>query len=87
MGDSFDHLSQYDPDDEFLQSNRSLSIIGSIIAKDGRACSSATSESSEFSIISSNKVKSMISSLVSDFKGKALQQINFIDEHEDDNYV
>lgn len=36
LGDSFDHLSQYDPDDEFLKSNRSLSIIGSIIGNDGR---------------------------------------------------
>ena len=68
FGDSFDHLSQYDPDDEFLKSNRSLSIIGSIMAKDGRADSSALSESSEFSIISSGNVKSVISSLFSETK-------------------
>jgi len=80
FADSFDHLSQYDPDDEFLQSNRSLSIIGSIIAKDGRVSSSALSESSEFSIISSNNVKSLITSFASDIKGTAMQQINFIDE-------
>ena len=68
LGDSFEHLSQYDPDDEFLKSNRSLSIIESIIAKDGRG-TSALSESSDFSIISSNNVKSVISSLMSDVKG------------------
>ena len=63
--DSFDHLSQYDPDDEFLQSNRSLSIIESIVSKHGRGGASALSESSEFSIISSNSnVKSLISSFV-----------------------
>lgn len=36
FGDSFEHLSQYDPDDEFLKSNRSLSIIESIVAREGR---------------------------------------------------
>ena len=66
LGDSFDHLSQYDPDDEFLKSNRSLSIIESIIAKDGRIGSSAVSESSEFSIISSKHVQSVISSIMSE---------------------
>ena len=33
LGDSFDHLSQYDPDDEFLKSSRSFSIIESIVSK------------------------------------------------------
>ena len=60
LGDSFDHLSQYDPDDEFLKSSRSLSIIESIVSRNGRG-TSALSESSEFSIISSGNVKSLIS--------------------------
>ena len=85
MSSSFDHLSQYDLDDEFLQSNRSLSIIGSIIAREGRASNSAMSESSDFSIISSNKEKSLISSFLSDIKGQAMQQINFIQAQEDDD--
>jgi len=72
FGDSFEHLSQYDPDDEFLKSSRSLSIIESIVGKQGRA-SSALSESSEFSIISANNVKSVISSLLSDVKSQALR--------------
>mmetsp|Transcript_18084 Transcript_18084/g.22602 ORF Transcript_18084/g.22602 Transcript_18084/m.22602 type:complete len:104 (-) Transcript_18084:4046-4357(-) len=73
FGDSFEHLSQYDPDDEFLKSNRSLSIIESIIAKEGRiGSSSALSESSEFSIISSKNVKSVVSSLMSELKGEAM---------------
>ena len=84
--DSFDHLSQYDPDDEFLKSSRSLSIIESIVSKQGRG-TSALSESSEFSIISSNNVQSMISSLLTEAKGQAMQQINFIEEQEDDTYV
>ena len=63
--DSFDHLSQYDPDDEFLKSNRSLSIIEGIVSKHGQGGASSLSESSEFSIISSNRnVKSLISSFI-----------------------
>ena len=87
LGDSFDHLSQYDPDDEFLKSNRSLSIIESIIAKDGRIGSSAVSESSEFSIISSKHVQSVISSIMSEAQNDAMKQINFIEDRDDDNYV
>ena len=36
FSESFDHLSQYDPDDEFLKSNRSFSIIDNILVKNGR---------------------------------------------------
>lgn len=81
LGDSFDHLSQYDPDDEFLKSNRSLSIIESIVSKNGRG-TSALSESSEFSIISSGQIKSSINSIISDASRnqQGIQQINFIDE-------
>lgn len=78
LADSFDHLSQYDPDDEFLKSNRSLSIIESIVGMQGRVGSSqaaaALSESSEFSIISSNsKVKSLVCSIMSEATGQKLK--------------
>jgi len=33
MNEDFEHLSQYDPDDEFLRSNKSVSIIDSILSK------------------------------------------------------
>ena len=72
LGDSFDHLSQYDPDDEFLKSSRSLSIIESLVAKEGKG-TSALSESSEFSIISAANVKSTISSILSEARGQAMQ--------------
>ena len=64
--DSFDHLSQYDPDDQFLQSKRSLSIIESILSKHGTSeAFEVLSETSEFDIISSqsSQVMSMISSI------------------------
>ena len=72
LGDSFDHLSQYDPDDEFLKSSRSLSIIESLVAKEGKG-TSALSESSEFSIISAANVKSEISSLISEARVQDMQ--------------
>jgi hypothetical protein len=31
-GSDFEHLSHFDPDDEFLQSEESISIIGSILS-------------------------------------------------------
>jgi hypothetical protein len=31
--DDFEHLSQYDPNDEFLTSSKSISIIESIMSK------------------------------------------------------
>ena len=44
-------MSQYDPDDEFLRSNKSVSIIESILSK------KSVSKTSDFSIISSTKSK------------------------------
>ena len=43
--DDFEHISQYDPDDEFLRSSRSVSIIESILSK------KSISQTSEFSVI------------------------------------
>jgi len=60
--DSFEHLSQYDPDDEFLQSNNSISLIECISLKKQ---SSQVSETSEFSIISSGQIKSAVKSISS----------------------
>ena len=86
--DSFDHLSQYDPDDQLIKSDRSMSIIESFMSKGkGHGNSSALSESSEFSIISSAKVKSLVSSTMS-LANKKMNQISFIEKDEDDdNYV
>jgi len=44
--DDFEHLSQYDPDDEFLQSSRSFSVIESILSR------KSVSKTSEFSLVS-----------------------------------
>ena len=64
MSDSFDHLSQYDPDDQLIRSDRSYSIIESFISKDGKGNPSRPlSETSEFSIISSANIKSVITSI------------------------
>lgn len=57
--DDFEHLSQYDPEDEFLRSSRSVSIIDSILSK------KSVSKTSDFSIIQSNngsKIESILSS-------------------------
>lgn len=67
--DSFEHLSNFDPDDQFLKSNRSMSIIESIIAK-GDDARSEISEHSSFSIISSPALMSVISSSVLNFGGE-----------------
>jgi hypothetical protein len=48
----FDHLSNFDPEDEFLQSEQSYSIIGSVLTKDEEALS----EYSDFSIISNSRL-------------------------------
>ena len=53
--DDFEHLSQYDPDDEFLRSSRSASIIESILSK------KSVSQTSDFSIVSSAKSKQVMS--------------------------
>ena len=68
--DSFEHLSQYDPDDQFLQTKRSFSIIESILSNNG-GVKSEISETSEFSIISSqsHQVKSMLSSIKENIAG------------------
>lgn len=48
----FEHLSNFDPEDEFLQSEQSYSVIGSVISRD----EDALSEYSDFSIVSSSRV-------------------------------
>jgi hypothetical protein len=49
MSDSFEHLSQFDPEDEFLKS-RSISVIDSVISGEYKQASKK-SELSDFSII------------------------------------
>jgi hypothetical protein len=71
--EDFEHLSQYDPDDEFLRSNKSVSIIDSILSK------KSISQTSDFSIISnarSQKVQSVISVLSSQPKNVAFVESN-----------
>ena len=77
--DSFDHLSQYDPDDQLIQSERSFSIIDSYMSKsnDKKLFGSAKSETSEFSIISSpNDRKSLLSSIASQGGDKSNQLLS-----------
>ena len=57
--EDFEHLSQYDPDDEFLRSSKSVSIIDSILSK------KSISHTSEFSIITSKKDSQSIISMSS----------------------
>ena len=52
--DDFEHLSQYDPEDEFLRSSRSVSIIESIMSR------KSVSQTSDFSLVSAGK-RSVIS--------------------------
>lgn len=60
--DDFEHLSQFDPDDEFLQSERSFSIIESLVSgNQSMGVQSLKSGSSEFSIVSNAKSASMFS--------------------------
>ncbi|CDW72543.1 lupus brain antigen [Stylonychia lemnae] len=53
--DDFEHLSQYDPEDEFLRSSKSVSIIESILSR------KSISQTSDFSLINGKKVGSVIS--------------------------
>lgn len=57
---NFDHLSNFDPDDEFLRSEESFSVIGSLVAKDV----DSISEYSDFSIVSDSRVSQIRSSNV-----------------------
>lgn len=83
----FEHLSQYDPDDQFLKSDRSLSVIDSILSMAGGTRDNR-SESSEFSIISAGNIKSVLSaSIISKADNLAMQQISFIERREEDNYL
>lgn len=55
--DQFEHLSQYDPDDEFLKS-RSVSVLESVISGDYKAGKS--SEMSDYSIIEVSEPESSL---------------------------
>ncbi|CAI2362242.1 unnamed protein product [Moneuplotes crassus] len=48
----FEHLSNFDPDDDFLNSEKSFSIIGSVLCKDEESLS----EYSDFSIVSGSRI-------------------------------
>eukprot|EP00347_Sterkiella_histriomuscorum_P003774 403362997 len=65
QSDQFEILSSLDPDDEFLQSGRSVSLIDSIISKTSDSFSIISGQSSEFSIIGNSKLHSIIQSVYS----------------------
>lgn len=67
--DDFEHLSQFDPDDQFLQSERSFSIIDSVVS--GKQSMGVKSiASSSFSIVAgSDDAKSFLS-------GATVQSLN-----------
>ena len=52
LSQNFEHLSNFDPEDDFLKSDRSFSVIGSVLAKDEEVLS----EYSDFSIVSNSRV-------------------------------
>ncbi|CAI2383785.1 unnamed protein product [Moneuplotes crassus] len=52
LAHNFDHLSNFDPEDDFLKSENSYSIIGSVLCKDEETLS----EYSDVSIISGSRV-------------------------------
>ena len=58
-------LSSLDPEDEFLQSRKSVSMIESIASQTSDAFSIISSKSSEFSVISNSKIHSIIMSVYS----------------------
>ena len=70
--DDFEHLSQYDPDDEFLRSNKSVSIIDSILSK------KSISQTSDFSIISNAKSKKLQSMISMGSSSKISNSVNTI---------
>ena len=61
-----DVLSALDPEDEFLQDHRSVSLIESIASQASEEFSIISSRQSEFSIIGSSKVHSIIMSVFSE---------------------
>ena len=57
MSNDFEVLSNLDPDDEFLQSEQSISLIDSILlSKRESSFSVISSRSSEFSVVSTSKI-------------------------------
>ena len=50
--EDFEHLSNFDPEDEFLSNNKSYSIVGSVISNDEETLSNY----SEFSILSDSRI-------------------------------
>lgn len=73
MASDFDHLSQYDPDDEFLQNAHSISILESIL-------NSKVNQSSDFSVIEGEGDDVSILSLNSSVKGS--EHLRFIARHQ-----
>ena len=57
---NYDHLSNFDPDDEFLNSEQSFSVIGSVVSKDEEILS----EYSDFSIVSNSRLSNIKNSNV-----------------------
>ena len=57
---NYDHLSNFDPDDEFLKSEQSFSVIGSVVSKDEEILS----EYSDFSIVSNARLSNIKNSNV-----------------------
>lgn len=60
INENFEHLSNFDPEDEFLSGNRSFSVIGSVISNDEKSIA----DYSEFSIVSGSRIGSIVESNV-----------------------
>ena len=72
-------MSQFDPEDEFLQSERSFSIIDSIVGGEGSKFGSSKSSTSEFSIVQPSVMSQGEKSLVESIYSGAQQSYSQIE--------
>jgi hypothetical protein len=55
LDDNFEHLSNFDPEDEFLNSNKSFSVLGSVLFNDQKSIA----EYSDYSIVSGSRISNI----------------------------
>ena len=56
LEDNFEHLSNFDPEDEFLSNDKSFTVVGSVVTNDEDSLSSY----SDFSILSGSRVSNIL---------------------------
>ncbi|CDW90518.1 lupus brain antigen [Stylonychia lemnae] len=75
QNNQFEVLSCLDPDDEFLQSGRSVSLIESLVSKASDSFSVISSHSSAYSLIGKSKIHSLVMSIYSEQTSMAVEQM------------